>query len=46
MSAISTQKPSLLSVTKAPKKDGKGYESIRYISIPSGMKWLKKYFFL
>ena len=30
-----------LSATKAPKKDGKGYESIRNISIPSSMKWLK-----
>lgn len=30
-----------LSATKAPKKDGKGYESIRNIAIPSGMKWLK-----
>lgn len=30
-----------LSATKAPKKDGKGYESIRSISISSGMKWLK-----
>jgi len=30
-----------LSATKTPKKDGKGYESIRNIAIPSGMKWLK-----
>ena len=30
-----------LSAAKAPKKDGKGYESIRNISIPSSMKWLK-----
>lgn len=30
-----------LSATKAPPKDGKDYESIRSISISSGMKWLK-----
>ena len=31
-----------LSATKAPKKDGKGYEAIRNISVSSGMKWLKQ----
>lgn len=31
-----------LSATKAPKKDGKGYEFIRNISIPSSLKWLKQ----
>jgi len=31
-----------LSATKAPKKDGKGYEFSRNISIPSELKWLKQ----
>lgn len=31
-----------LSATKAPKKDGKGYEFTKSFSIPSGMKWLKQ----
>ena len=31
-----------LSATKAPKKDGKGYEPIRNIFIPSSLKWLKQ----
>ena len=31
-----------LSATKAPKKDGKGYEFSRNISIPSDLKWLKQ----
>ena len=31
-----------LSAAKTPKKDGKGYESVRNISIPSNMKWLKQ----
>ena len=30
-----------LSATKAPQKDGKGYEAIKNVSISSGMKWLK-----
>lgn len=30
-----------LSAAKAPKKDGKGYEFTRNISIPPNMKWLK-----
>ena len=30
-----------LSEAKAPKKDGKGYEFTRNISIPPNMKWLK-----
>ena len=32
-----------LSATKAPKKDGRGYEFVRNIFIPSGLKWLKKF---
>lgn len=31
-----------LSAAKTPKKDGKGYEAIRNISISSNMKWLKQ----
>ncbi len=31
-----------LSVAKAPKKDGVGFEFAKSISIPSGMKWLKR----
>jgi len=31
----------LYQLLKLPKKDGKDYESIRSISISSGMKWLK-----
>lgn len=31
-----------LSAAKTPQKDGKGYESIRNISVSSGMKWLKQ----
>ena len=30
-----------LSASKAPKKDGKGYEGVKNISIPSDLKWLK-----
>lgn len=31
-----------LSAVKAPQTDGKGYEAIRNIPVPSGMKWLKQ----
>ncbi|MBO5377667.1 MAG: hypothetical protein J6A41_04695 [Ruminiclostridium sp.] len=31
-----------LSATKAPKKDGRGYEFTRSFSVPSGMRWLKQ----
>lgn len=31
-----------LSSFKAPKRDGKGYEAVKNISIPSDMKWLKQ----